>query len=115
MDAQLAAAIQKRGGDILATAVVPPNQASTDGEAEREISVAENQTLLKRSPVLSKIKVGKKGVSFPGVGCCVHLVPPVVGKQRQRGTKPDKMIEGWDPSIPVPNVHLKLRISADIV
>ena len=28
------------------------------------------------------------------------------------GKKPDKMIEGWDPPIPVPNVHLIGRISA---
>ena len=40
---------------------------------------------------------------------------PVTGKQQQRGAEPDKMIDGRDPPIPVPNIHLNLRIAVVIV
>ena len=67
MDAQLDAAIQRRGGaDVSATTVVPPNQAGADEDAEKEKAVAERQTVLKLSSVLSRIKVGKTGVIFAG-------------------------------------------------
>ena len=61
MDAQLDAAIQRRGGsDVSATTVVLPNQASVDEDAEKEKAVAEKQTVLKLLSVLSQIKVGKE-------------------------------------------------------
>ena len=65
MDAQLDAVIQQRGGaDISATAVVPPKPAGADEDAEKEKAIAEKQNVLKLSSVLSRIKVGKKGVNF---------------------------------------------------
>ena len=67
MDAQLDVTIQRRGGaDVSATAVVPPNQTSVDEDVEKEKDVAEKQTVLKLLSVLSRIKVGKKGVNFTG-------------------------------------------------
>ena len=63
MDAQVEAAIQRRGGaDISATTVVPP--AGADNDEAKEKAVAENQTVLKLASVMSQIKVGKKGVNF---------------------------------------------------
>ena len=65
MDAQLYAALPRRGGaDVLATAVVPPKQSGADEDAEKGKAVAEKQTVLKLLSVLSRIKVGKKGVNF---------------------------------------------------
>ena len=62
MDAQLDAAIQRRrGADVGATAVVPPKSAA-EGEAAKEKAVADKQTVLKLSSVLSQIKVGKTGI-----------------------------------------------------
>ena len=62
MDAQLDAAIQRRGGaDVGATAVVPPKSAAEE-EAAKEKAVADKQTVLKLSSVLSRIKVGKTGI-----------------------------------------------------
>ena len=67
MDAQLDAALQRRGGaDVSATAVVSPKQDSTDKDAEKEQDVAEKQTVLKLLPVLSHIKVGRKRFNFAG-------------------------------------------------
>ena len=65
MDAQLDAAIQQHGGaDVSATSVVPPNQASADEDVEKEKAVAEKKTVLKLLSVLSRIKGGKKGITF---------------------------------------------------
>ena len=65
MDVQLDATILRRGcSDISATSVVLPKPAGADEDAEKKKSVAENQTVLELSSVLSRIKVGKKGVNF---------------------------------------------------
>ena len=48
----------------MVTAVVPPKLAGADDNAKKEKHVAEKQTVLKLSSVLSRIKVGKKGVNF---------------------------------------------------
>ena len=58
---------RQQGTKISTTAVVPPNQASTNGEAEREKAVAETQTILEILSILSQIKLGKKRVSLFGV------------------------------------------------
>ena len=63
MDAQLDAAIQRRGGaDVGATAVAPPKSAAEE-EAAKEKAVADKQTVLKLLSLLSRIKVGKTGIS----------------------------------------------------
>ena len=63
MDAQLDAAIQRRGGnDVGATAVVPPKSAAEE-EAAKDKAVADKQTVLKLLSVLSRIKVGKTGIN----------------------------------------------------
>ena len=63
MDAQVEASTQRRGGaDISATAVVSP--ACADDDEAKEKAVGENQIVLKLSSVLSRIKVGKRGLNF---------------------------------------------------
>ena len=63
MDAQLDAAIQRRSGAAVgATAVVPPKSAAEE-DAAKEKAVAEKQTVLKLSSVLSRISVRKTGIS----------------------------------------------------
>ena len=57
MDAQLDAALQRRGGaDVLATAVVPPNQASADEDTEKEKAVAENKQYSSYCPYCPELK-----------------------------------------------------------
>ena len=64
MNAQLDAVIQRRGGaDISAMVVVPPKPVGVDDDAEKEKAIAEKQTILKLSFILSRVKVGKKGVN----------------------------------------------------
>ena len=63
MEAQLDAAFQRRGGaDVHATAVIPPKSAAEE-EAAKDKAVADKQTVLKLSSVLSRIKVGKTGIN----------------------------------------------------
>ena len=63
MDVQVKASMQRvNGADVGAAAVIPP--AAADSDEVREKAVKENQTIIKLSSVLSRIKAGKKNVEF---------------------------------------------------
>ena len=62
MDVQVKASMQRIGADVSAAAVIPPAVASSDEVKEK--AVKENQTIVKLSSVLSRIKVGKNKVDL---------------------------------------------------
>ena len=63
MDVQVKASMQRiNGADVLAAAVIPPTGADSDEVKEK--TVKDNQTIIKLSSVLSRIKIGKKNVKF---------------------------------------------------